>query len=274
MMVICDICSNTYSVGEGIMAYNVKIQVFEGPFDLLFHLIEKNQIDIYDIPMTEITEQYISYIDSLEELNLDITSEFLVMAATLIEIKSRMLLPIQVVEDTQLEIEDLDPRGELVRRLLEYKKYKAAAEELKDKEQRYQRIYFKHKEELIFDEVEEALSIIDCIHTQDLLLALNKCIERKSKTISPQKTIREMQRDVITIDDKIKDIIKLLNRESKVLFQNMFSDLSTKLEIITTFLALLELIKLKEVIVKQNIAYTDIIIELRNNEEQGVHING
>jgi len=259
---------------EGIMAYNVKIEVFEGPFDLLFHLIEKNQIDIYDIPMTEITEQYISYIEKLEVLNLDITSEFLVMAATLIEIKSRMLLPIQTTEDKQLEIEDLDPRGELVRRLLEYKKYKAAAEELKDKEQRYQKIYFKLKEELIFDEVEEPLSIIDSINTKDLLLALSKCIERKSKIISPEKTIREMQRDVITIDDKIKELIHILNKENKVLFQDMFSDISTKLEIITTFLALLELIKLKEVVVKQSIAYTDISIELRNKEEQGVHING
>jgi len=256
------------------MAYNVKIQVFEGPFDLLFHLIEKNKIDLYDIPMTEITEQYISYIDKLEELNLDITSEFLVMAATLIEIKSRMLLPVQIVEDKQLEMEDLDPRGDLVRRLLEYKKYKAVAEELKGKEQRYQKIYFKTKEELIFDEMEEISSIIDHIDTKDLLLALSKCIEKKSKVISPEKTIREMQRDVITIDDKIKELLKMLNIDNEILFKDMFSDLSTKLEVITTFLALLELIKLKKVIVKQNIAYTDITIELRNKEEQGVHVNG
>jgi len=224
--------------------------------------------------MTEITEQYISYIEQLEELNLDITSEFLVMAATLIEIKSRMLLPIQVAEDKQLEIEDLDPRGELVRRLLEYKKYKAAAEELKDKEQRYQRIYFKLKEEFIFDEVEESLSIMDCIDTKDLLLALGKCIERKTKMISPEKTIREMQRDVITIDDKIKDLMDLLNKENKIFFGDMFSDISTKLEIITTFLALLELIKRKQVTIEQDTAYMDIRIELRNEDEQGVDTIG
>lgn len=256
------------------MAYNVKIQVFEGPFDLLFHLIEKNQIDIYDIPMTEITEQYISYLESLEELNLDITSEFLVMAATLIEIKSKMLLPIQVVEDKQLELDDLDPRGELVRRLLEYKKYKAAAEELKDKEQRYQRIYFKPKEEFIFDELDPSLSIMDNIEVKDLLLALSKCIEKRSKITSPEKTIREMQRDVITIEDKTKEILDLLNKENKILFQDMFSDLTTKIEIITTFLALLELIRLKQVIIKQDNAYKDIIIELRNIEEKGENAIG
>ncbi|MBU5677536.1 segregation/condensation protein A [Alkaliphilus sp. MSJ-5] len=256
------------------MAYNVKIEVFEGPFDLLFHLIEKNQIDIYDIPMTEITEQYISYIEKLEELNLDITSEFLVMAATLIEIKSRMLLPIQITEDKQLEIEDLDPRDELVRRLLEYKKYKGAAEELKDKEQRYQRIYFKPKEEFIFDEADQAQFVMDSIGITDLLSALNRFIEKKLKTISPEKTIREMQRDIITIEDKINELICLLNKKKQIRFQDMFSNLSSKMEIITTFLALLELIRLKQVIAKQNIAYTDIIIELRNKEEQGVQTDG
>ncbi len=256
------------------MAYNVKIEVFEGPFDLLFHLIEKNQIDIYDIPMTEITEQYISYIEKLEELNLDITSEFLVMAATLIEIKSRMLLPIQITEDKQLEIEDLDPRDELVRRLLEYKKYKGAAEELKDKEQRYQRMYFKPKEEFIFDEADQTQFVMDSIGITDLLSALNRFIEKKLKTISPEKTIREMQRDVITIEDKINELICLLNKKKQIRFQDMFSNLSSKIEIITTFLALLELIRLKQVVAKQNVAYTDIIIELRNKEEQGVQTNG
>ncbi|QUH20724.1 segregation and condensation protein A [Alkaliphilus sp. B6464] len=256
------------------MAYNVKIEVFEGPFDLLFHLIEKNQIDIYDIPMTEITEQYISYIEKLEELNLDITSEFLVMAATLIEIKSRMLLPIQITEDKQLEIEDLDPRDELVRRLLEYKKYKGAAEELKDKEQRYQRMYFKPKEEFIFDEADQSQFVMDSIGITDLLSALNRFIEKKLKTISPEKTIREMQRDVITIEDKINELICLLNKKKQIRFQDMFSNLSSKMEIITTFLALLELIRLKQVVAKQNIAYTDIVIELRNKEEQGVQTNG
>lgn len=256
------------------MNYNVKIEVFEGPFDLLFHLIEKNQIDIYDIPMTQITDQYISYLEKLEELNLDITSEFLVMAATLIEIKSKMLLPIQVLEDKQLEIEDLDPRGDLVRRLLEYKKYKAAAEELKDKEQRYQKIYFKLKEEIIFDEADDSLADMDNIDIKDLLMALSKCVERKSRTLSPEKTIREMQRDIVTIDDKIKDITNLLNKRGKILFHDMFTNTSSKIEVITTFLAILELIKLKQIMAKQSIAYSDIIIEPISKEEQGVHVNG
>ena len=256
------------------MAYNVKIEVFEGPFDLLFHLIEKNKLDIYDIPMTEITDQYIAYLSELEELNLDVTSEFLIMAATLIEIKSKMLLPIQSIDNEQLSIEDIDPRGELVRRLLEYKKYKAAAEELKQKEQKYQKIYFKTKEEFILDPIEEPFSELENIDMKDLLSALSKCMERKIRTASPEKTIREMQRDTITIDDKINEIICILANERKILFQDMFSNASTKLEVITTFLALLELMKLKRVLVNQNRAYKDIIIELREPTEQGVDMNG
>lgn len=246
------------------MAYNIKIKVFEGPFDLLFHLIQKNQIDIYDIPITEITDQYILYIEKLEQLNLDITSEFLVMAATLIEIKSKMLLPIQNTEDQQLEIDDIDPRQELVNRLLEYKKYKAAAEEFKDKEKRYQRIFFKPKEEIILDESEESLHNIDSIDMNQLLCALNKCIDKKAKEITPEKTIRQMKRDIFTIENKTKHILELLNKENRIRFQDMFLTEYNKLEIITTFLALLELIKLNNVIAKQNNIYSDIIIELKN----------
>lgn len=256
------------------MVYNVKIEVFEGPFDLLFHLIEKNQVDIYDIPMTEITEQYISYIENVGELNLDITSEFLVMAATLIEIKSEILLPIKIEEDKQLELNDLDPRGELVRRLLEYKKYKAIAEELKDKEQHYQRIYFKPKEEIILDGIESPLFTTDCIEIKDLFLALNRCIERGARITSPEKIIKKIQRNAITIEDKIKKITKLLNKEKKILFQDMFSELTAKIEIIVTFLALLEIVRLKQVIIKQNTAYTDIIIELKEPGENGEDISG
>lgn len=246
------------------MAYNIKIKAFEGPFDLLFHLIQKNQIDIYDIPITEITDQYILYIEKLERLNLDITSEFLVMAATLIEIKSKMLLPIQNTEDQQLEIDDIDPRQELVNRLLEYKKYKAAAEEFKGKEKRYQKIFFKPKEEIILDESEESLHNIDSIDMNQLLSALNKCIDKKAKEITPEKTIRQMKRDTFTIENKTKHILELLNKKNKIRFQDMFLAEYSKLEIITTFLALLELIKLNNVIAKQKNIYSDIIIELRN----------
>lgn len=245
------------------MVYNVKIEVFEGPFDLLFHLIEQNEIDIYDIPMTEITDQYIAYIKDLEELNLELTSEFLVMAATLIEIKSKTLLPIEVAEDKQIQLDDSDPRDELVRKLLEYKKYKKIATKLKDREDSHQKIYFKPKEELIFDK-DPWVSDIDDVSIEDLFLALNKCIKRRSSKIFPENIIRQIERSSLTVEDKINEITKLLNKERKILFQNMFSKSTSKIEIITTFLALLEIIRLKQVTVRQAIPCHDIVIELKS----------
>lgn len=249
------------------MAYNIKIEVFEGPFDILFNLIEKNKIDIYDIPMTQITEQYISYLEKLEELNLEITSEFLVLAATLIEIKSKMLLPMQITEDTQLGFEELDPREELVRRLLDYKKYKAAAGELKDKEQRYQRIFFKQREEFILDETHKTEVILDSIEKEDLLIALSKVFKKHKEKTPYGKMIREMHRDAITIEDKIDELKVLLRVKKKILFQELFSNISLRLEIITTFLALLELIRLGQVVVSQSNAYSRIIIEVKDTDE-------
>lgn len=245
------------------MAYNIKIKVFEGPFDLLFHLIHKNQIDIYDIPITEITDQYILYIEQLEKLNLDNTSEFLVMAATLIEIKSKMLLPIENTTEVQLEIDEVDPRQELVNRLLEYKKYKNIAEDFKIKEKRYHKIFFKPREEFILEDSEKML---DNINIEHLLSSLNKCINKKAKEITPEKTMRHIKRDVVTIEDKTKHILELLEQRNKIQFQDMFLASSSKLDVITSFLALLELIKLNNVVAKQNNIYSNIIIQLKNEE--------
>lgn len=160
------------------MAYNIKLEAFEGPFDLLFHLIEKNEIDLYDIPINEVTDQYIHYIKTMEELDLDVTSEFLVMAATLLEIKSKLLLPVEVVENEQLEFEEVDPRNELVRKLLEYKKYKLAAEVFKEKESLLSKLYFKPREELIFD-TEEKDFTVDELELPDLMKALERVLAGK-----------------------------------------------------------------------------------------------
>ncbi len=242
------------------MAYNIKLQAFEGPFDLLFHLIEKNEIDIYDIPINEVTEQYIAYIKSLEELDLEVTSEFLVMAATLLEIKSKMLLPVEVVEDQQLEFEDIDPRSELVRKLLEYKKYKLAAEAFKDREDFSSRLYFKPREEFIPD-TEDYDKLLENMEMQDLIAALQKALKGKHQGNTINTSIRQLQRDSFTIEEKINTLLEMLDSSPKLSFNRLFHNISTRNEIITTFLALLELIKLKRISVKQEECFTDISIE-------------
>ncbi len=245
------------------MAYNIKLQAFEGPFDLLFHLIEKNEIDIYDIPINEITDQYIAYIKAMEHLDLEITSEFLVMAATLLEIKSKMLLPVEVVEHVQLEFEELDPRHELVRRLLEYKKYKLVAEVFKEKEDVSKKLYFKPREEIIF-EVEEVVKPLENLEMDDLLKALEKIFTGKNIRIKEKNTFHQMQRDAFTIEEKINEIINLLSHKQTLKFSKLFATLGSRNEIITTFLALLELIKLKQVSVQQDLCFMDIDIKLKN----------
>ena len=132
------------------MDYKIMLDAFEGPMDLLLHLIDKAEIDIYDIPISHIAEQFLDYIRHMEDINLGVTAEFLVMAATLLEIKSKMLLPNKSTSDNiQIEMEEIDPRAELVRRLVEYKKYKNAAEELRLFEILQSKVYYKPKEDLI-----------------------------------------------------------------------------------------------------------------------------
>ncbi|ABR48684.1 chromosome segregation and condensation protein ScpA [Alkaliphilus metalliredigens QYMF] len=245
------------------MAYNIKIEAFEGPFDLLFHLLEKNEIEIYDIPIHDITEQYVDYLKQMEHLDLDVTSEFLLMAATLLEIKSKMLLPRPIIDDQQLEIGEIDPREELVKRLLEYKKYKNAAGELRDKEDSLNRLYFKPREEFIiekeiYDEVLEGMDLTD------LIGAFEKIIQGKFKHHVKVQQIREMQREEVSIEKKVQDLIHLINENGTVSFHSLFSDTTSKIEVITTFLALLELIKMNKIIIQQTKSFESIMIKEKN----------
>lgn len=245
-----------------MMAYTIKIEAFEGPFDLLFHLIDKNEIDIYDIPINDITEQYLHYIYEMEKLDLDITSEFLVMAATLIEIKSKMLLPKDVLVDEGIEIEDVDPRDELVRKLLEYKKYKAVTEELKKREGLYNRIYFKAKEEIIIENDPQD-KVFDNIEINDLINAFNKLLKANIKNNQDSHyNIREIEREPVSIENKLKDLLNLLKYKKIITFQSIFTSVSDKLDIVVTFLALLELMKLKKIKVLQEKCFDGIMIEL------------
>lgn len=247
-------------------SYKIMIDAFEGPMDLLLHLIDKAQIDIYDIPINDITEQFIQYIYHMEELNLDIASEFLIMAATLVEIKSKMLLPSEK-QDTnlQLEMEELDPRAELVRRLVEYKKYKAVSKELRLFEDMQSKVYYKPKEDLFdYDESEVKLEGLD---VNILLKSISKIIEKRSKT-DRVLDISEIQRDEYTLEECINDIQDMLKTNAILYFSNLIDENSSRKEIIVCFLSVLELIRMKEIIVEQEEDFSDLIIKKRTEEEQ------
>jgi segregation and condensation protein A len=245
------------------MKYNVVLETFEGPFDLLFHLIEKNEVDIYDIPIAQITDQYIDYLETMKVLDLEITSEFLVMAATLLEIKSKMLLP-DKNKGEQLEIEEEDPRQELIRRLIEYKKYKDAAESLKIKEEIQSKVFFKPQEELEQFSYKEEQLVLEGIKLIDLVSAFNKVIKKKNLDVKEKIDIKEIKRDEITIEESMEKIKRQINVRKEVKFDELFEEDKTRTSIVITFLAILELIKLKVITLKQEKNFGDIIIMLKS----------
>ncbi len=212
---------------------NIKIPVFEGPFDLLLHLIRDNKVDIYDIPIARITGQYLEYIDIMKELNLEVAGEFLVMAATLIHIKSRMLLPPD--EEAPSE-EQEDPRQELVQRLLEYQKYKDAAQDFKTREDDWMKIF--HREPASLSEEEEGeLSLFD-LSLFDLLDAFKKILDKAPPEIA------SITKETLTVKDKMFSIMEILEGQETVRFEELFNHGITRVQLLVTFVALLELIRL------------------------------
>ncbi|MFH0932948.1 MAG: segregation/condensation protein A [Nitrospirota bacterium] len=212
--------------------YNIKIPVFEGPLDLLLHLIRENKIDIYDIPIALITHQYLQYIKMMKELNLDIAGEFLVMAATLIHIKSRMLLP----PDEEAPEEQEDPRRELVQRLLEYEAYKEAALGLRKREDEWTRVF--QREPLSdSDEEDEAIYLSD-VNLFDLLEAFKKILD----TAPPE--VATITKETLTVKDKMFLIMEMLEGQEAIRFEDIFKNGITRTQLIVTFIALLELIRL------------------------------
>lgn len=249
------------------MEYNVKIDAFEGPLDLLLHLINRLEIDIYDIPVAEISVQYLAYIHTMKELELDVASEYLVMAATLLAIKSKMLLPKHdaELEDTEFEYEEADPRDELVERLIEYKKYKEAAHELKVKEQARGKMYTKppmdlsdYTKELQPEKLELDITIYD------MLGAYHKLLRRKKlqKPLSTKITKHE-----VSIEKRMEDILgELASSPGKRSFFSFFS-YPDKERVVVTFLAVLELMKRKKIYVEQRGNFEDIIIDSNEGAE-------
>jgi len=240
------------------MTYQIKLPIFEGPLDLLLHLIREHEINIYDIPIAFITQQYLEYIELLKNLNLEIAGEFLVMASTLIYIKSRTLLPKSEV-GTDMEEEGEDPREELVRKLLEYKKYKEAAGLLRDKEIAYKNVFTRKTENELPDEDELLVEV----SIFDLLSAFKNVI----KNIKSSDTF-EISVDEVSVTERINYIMEALGNSPYILFESLFSDMTRKMELIATFLALLELIRLKLVKIQQTKRFSTIRIFKAVEEEQ------
>ncbi len=217
-------------------SYNIKIPAFEGPFDLLLHLIKENKIDIYDIPIAVITGQYLQYLEMMKELNLDVAGDFLVMAATLIHIKSRMLLPV----DEEAPGEEEDPRLELIQRLLEYQTFKDASLGLREKEEEWMNIFHREPVKDVEAEAESAepeLYLFD-VNLFDLLGAFKKILNT-----APPEIVR-ITREALTVKDKISHIMEMLENNDTVRFEDLFKEDRSRIQIVVTFVALLELIRL------------------------------
>ena len=219
------------------MNYQCNLDIFEGPLDLLLHLIKEQKMDIYDIRIAEITKQYLSYLDLLSELNLEMVGEYLVLAAELAKIKSKTLLPIPETEEDVLTAAGEDPRAELMRRLLEYQRYKEAAFELRQKEYDQQQL-FSRTGEVVLENSEEELLIEANVF--DLLTAFQKVLKEKSF-----KKNYEIKVTTLSVSDRISGILEILNASESVTFDSLFTTLNTKQEVIVTFLAILELMRMQ-----------------------------
>ncbi|WP_129126581.1 segregation and condensation protein A [Geomonas oryzae] len=241
-------------------AYRVRIEEFEGPLDLLLHLIKKNEVDIYNIPIAAITRQYLDYMEIMKELNLDIAGEFLVMAATLLQIKSRMLLPATPEEDGEAEIED--PRAELVRRLLEYQRYRDASQLLNCRNLLGREVFARKFDAPEFDELEPVEEPAD-VELFELIEAFQKVLARVSVD-----TFHDVVADGISIADRIGEVLSVLHVEKTVSFDALFTTGMTRDLLVVTFLSILELCKLKLIKVVQTENRGAIWLHLAAKEEE------
>ncbi|MFH0762653.1 MAG: segregation/condensation protein A [Candidatus Omnitrophota bacterium] len=241
------------------MAYKIKLEIFEGPLDLLLYLVKKDHLNIYDIPISEVTEQYLQYLNLMQLLDLNIAGEFLVMAATLMQIKSKMLLPAE--ESPQDGQEQEDPRAELIKRLLEYEKFKEIAASLREREVNQKEVFKRPKTGLDKDIVKGAR---DEVYFEASIFDLINAFSQALKDI-PKEVFYEVIKDEFTIEEKIHDILHLLLLEPSLRLSDLFSRAKNKIEIVVTFLAILELVRMKEIIACQGEAFKEIEIS-RNRD--------
>lgn len=258
------------------MELTYKLEHFEGPLDLLLHLIEKNKIDIYDIPIIEITAQYLDYVKHMDEEDLDIVSDFLVMAATLLEIKSKMLLPKEVDENG----EEIDPRAELVERLLDYKRCKYLGQLLADMEEGA--VAYFYKKPTIPKEVSQYIppldldELLDGVTLEKLKQIFKDVIRRQEDKVD---TVRSgfgvIKKDTISLESKISNVMAYARKHRKFTFRQMLETARSKTEVVVTFLAVLELIKMGKISLRQESAFADMDIETIEPEgEESLDLSG
>ncbi len=256
------------------MTIPVKLQVFEGPLDLLLHLIDKNKIDIYDIPIVEITDQYMEYVHSMEKEDLGVMSEFMVMAATLIDIKCKMLLP---KEDNE-EDEEEDPRAELVAKLLEYKTYKYMSYELRDRMDDAAGVFYKQP-----TIPEEVLKYRPPVDTEELLqdLTLEKLnsiyksvIRRQEDKVDPVRSkFGRIEKEEISLSDKLLQIREYAGKNRRFSFRQLLERQHSRVQVIVTFLSVLELMKMGHIHVYQEGLFDDIQVEVVTDPDTWRHLS-
>lgn len=251
------------------MGIPVKLQVFEGPLDLLLHLIDKNKIDIYDIPIVEITNQYMEYIRAMEQKDMNVMSEFLVMAATLLDIKCKMLLPVEVVEECEE-----DPRQELVEQLLQYKLYKYMSYELKDRQIDGERTFYK-----VPTIPEELLEYVEPVDLGELLgdLTLPKLNQifqdvlrkQEDKIDHVRSQFGKIEKEEVSLPEKLSAVQEYVKQHKKFSFRKLLEKQASKMQVVVTFLAILELMKIGSIQISQKDTFEDIIITQAENEVSG-----
>lgn len=246
------------------MGYKVKLNVFEGPFDLLVYLIENAQMSIYDIKVAEITTQYMDYLTKMKQMDVAIATEFMVLAASLIEIKSKLIIPRVGIEGE--EVIDEDPRAELVERILEYKKFKHAAEILESCEDRELRIYKKPQEDLskYYDAPDEYLSL----DIKQFVNAFNMFLHKKRKLEYIKKNYARVERQKTTIEAKIMFIKDFFSRRKSksVKFSELIDGETSTYNTVITFVSLLEMVRQKKVLLKQLVAFGEITVDQKECE--------
>lgn len=243
--------------------YEVKLDMFEGPMDLLFHMITDQKIDIYNIPIHKITTEYLKYLEALNKVDVNLASEFLVMAATLLEIKSKMLLPDSELDTLSEDLSDQDPRTELVVKLLAFKKYKKASQYLLERELTLGSLFYKEPEDLSHlmsaDQLEELNQDLEASLLVDAIKRVLAGIDR----IDNQREVffQKLHREVYSVEDKMEWIESLLESVEAMPFSALFSETPVKPEVIATFLAILELLKIKKIKVVQSKQFEEIQIQ-------------
>ena len=248
-----------------------KLDAFEGPLDLLLQLIEKDKVDIYDIPISSITDQYLNYVAKMQEEDLGTLSDFLVMASTLLDIKARMLLPKEKDEDG----EEIDPRDELARRLQEYKEYKRVSQELGNWYQECEGIYY--KDETIPEEIRterpkpDLQKLLSGVDAERLREVLQSVLQRKADRIDPRHSdFGKIEREHVRIADRLSFVLKYGKRRKHFSFRSLLSKQRTRQEVIVTFLACLELIRIGQIEVEQDKPFGEITMTWNEDCKEGI----